>query len=1706
MLFLPRQVGSGKGNKVNEEDFIDTTTILIEKVNTVLVIANIHATIKSYSQLRLTAPVLFIRVFEAYFWKKIPGVNYSPQSIQDHERNIDLLLNEFRKMYGYESLQNITGIDIVGGKQSAIETILDIFYGIHAVVDKKPKTSRKMETEAEEKVTTKDEEKEFNAIIEQVSSLKDLQARVLATDIFSAENNNDEQKQRKSPKKKVRPSSAPSSRLMRPTMASSNGLQVLDQKPRPPSPPLTLQRPPSRGPAFGRSADLRPTSPSAKPPSQDPSFSYDSWSGRKIPIEILDTVQEKNLKRLLSKRHPEMLEPPPVKQKSKQRTGELISEYPGNRIAKSVEQYIQKMKLEREGPREEKKNPTIDIFSQPNSTLPIYQYLGPYDMLISIEHCHQCEQHSKVLRHQAIEYHQQAIDIFRTLLYSIYSLTMPVRVGIIKFQADLSLAQHNLNQPTTNLEKPSRIGAFEVQIAYKDQKNQIRVHLLHSKLSTQKWPSKNVIKKRLLSFVTSCNIPTISRDLIPSFLFSSATSDFSTEDVSYGNDSIEPYPIGLVPWNQMKVSSDEWTYPIHKENVTLHLTENNICQIFDFRLNSTTSPFSMGSVIHVSNILNSYGCYEKYHQICIVQQIHKRESKLLVKLKYLSTEIDVPFDDCTPVDKESSKGNPPKNIDFFTVLSSYYTSAQSLLSLNSALSSTSYSTITPPPTRSAINTGRSSIPYVYFVLFNLSLYLSGSENSTEPLSSNIQWKIMNPSDYSLPRQMDEEDEEQPMMMGNEDFYLTRESFYCQIYDLVWNALIEASKLGGDKNCQSLRIKTNISLSEVMRVGIQIDTSENVEGNDFFDIDLQLCYSEQLLDWACNRFGNKINITELLKLVRPQPPTRKRLISKSSSNMSSESEEIKNFGNSFSYQLEEEDGEENCSRIEATPIAPIDLKELTSTSEAIKNQLQIMTDEVHEEEEKIKESESEKQRILLSINSIVQDVIIDQGNAVQSTIEHSISSPGLVNIHQITSSLRMRIQQVCLHIAPPEPHTIEATEAGDYLQTSKYRRGVNKLFHAFQTFSTPRGNVTQDQEIELDKSQFNAALSKFGIQCNENELEVLWATLDVDGNTHISPPELLSFLHYNSQIGYRQLGEIWNTLQKCNQNEDDLETDVAEMLTLEKIEDEMFNKIQTSSNNSSTTAVIPAIEFFEILRNYKMYSLLKPGDTNILIAYFGNDISGKPITDSILSSSGNFSPRENEQHWSSYMIRFDDFFSWLQPVDFQKISKRITRFLTAIINREGGLGTELDSSEEVISGIPIHAVDPEKTGFIQRKLFQIYVDSMGLPLTNAEVRSLFRHYGESSDHSKMRYGKLKEMLECSSGGLNHKILPLIGGGSFRKLSTVSPPKGSIQKNTQHLTRIESSMDDNNDTGSNPPVEKEQDQDKTGNGEPSETNGLLRNDSSTLDLPFLTPLNSNLTLNMEPDVASQHYQTIAEAETENEIDKFDACNVQLRVSMIEFECPLFDTDNRYDFITFKMKRNHTEIPQIREIVLSQKHKHGVGKKFIDELDWDPIDILSKDESIQIYILAKDLTNLASLEFVPMNHLQIDPKISQTISLALPLPNSEEKLIVQIHCRIKDRNGPSGSEKMSRKKNVELKLDSAEIDINSSNDKIPAPPLSTVKSISQFDQEFNDLYQLQFSEDPDDANNLALLESDLSNTEFLEQFESPAQVATDVKELLI
>jgi hypothetical protein len=110
----------------------------------------------------------------------------------------------------------------------------------------------------------------------------------------------------------------------------------------------------------------------------------------------------------------------------------------------------------------------------------IYNQLAVSDLVISIEYCHNCNHHCTTTRHKPEQYQAQANDMLLTLSELFHSNRISVRVGVCKFKA-------NITPTSSTTDANSRIGAFEIQVGYKNEKGVIFSELLHSKLASRTW-------------------------------------------------------------------------------------------------------------------------------------------------------------------------------------------------------------------------------------------------------------------------------------------------------------------------------------------------------------------------------------------------------------------------------------------------------------------------------------------------------------------------------------------------------------------------------------------------------------------------------------------------------------------------------------------------------------------------------------------------------------------------------------------------------------------------------------------------------------------------------------------------------------------------------------------------------------------------------------------------------------------------------------------------------------------------------------------------------------------------------------------------------------------------------------------------------------------------------------------------------------------
>lgn len=121
-----------------------------------------------------------------------------------------------------------------------------------------------------------------------------------------------------------------------------------------------------------------------------------------------------------------------------------------------------------------------------------------------------------------------------------------VRLGVIRFRAKVTPGSKASDED-------SRIGAFEIQVAYRDHTGYITPELLHSKLATRKWPSASVVEKRLRIWLGSLPVPSI---------------DHTDEEAgSYSDSAVEglgsSYPVGAGQWSETALAEAGWVYPAY---------------------------------------------------------------------------------------------------------------------------------------------------------------------------------------------------------------------------------------------------------------------------------------------------------------------------------------------------------------------------------------------------------------------------------------------------------------------------------------------------------------------------------------------------------------------------------------------------------------------------------------------------------------------------------------------------------------------------------------------------------------------------------------------------------------------------------------------------------------------------------------------------------------------------------------------------------------------------------------------------------------------------------------------------------------------------------------------------------------------------------------------------------------------------------------
>ena len=140
-----------------------------------------------------------------------------------------------------------------------------------------------------------------------------------------------------------------------------------------------------------------------------------------------------------------------------------------------------------------------------------FESLKKNEFMITIEHCASCEEHRYITQHQSdTVFKELALSyqkIIRERFPFIKVYLKPIDVEIVKnktFVIPKVKANGSAHPkiPSLNTKfKQCRIGAFEIQIATRDEKGNLIQRILHSKLKTKRFPDVNTVLKKIVSFM-----------------------------------------------------------------------------------------------------------------------------------------------------------------------------------------------------------------------------------------------------------------------------------------------------------------------------------------------------------------------------------------------------------------------------------------------------------------------------------------------------------------------------------------------------------------------------------------------------------------------------------------------------------------------------------------------------------------------------------------------------------------------------------------------------------------------------------------------------------------------------------------------------------------------------------------------------------------------------------------------------------------------------------------------------------------------------------------------------------------------------------------------------------------------------------------------------------------------------------------------------
>ena len=151
-----------------------------------------------------------------------------------------------------------------------------------------------------------------------------------------------------------------------------------------------------------------------------------------------------------------------------------------------------------------------------------YNNLKKNEFIITIEHCASCEEHKNITQHRTDTIFKELALKYQKIIQErfpfIKVFLKPIDVEIVKNEKFKlpKVTENGKSYPAypklNNQFKQCRIGAFEIQIATLNDKNEKLVRIIHSKLKTKKFPDVNTVLKKIVSFMPQFNLKLVLYD------------------------------------------------------------------------------------------------------------------------------------------------------------------------------------------------------------------------------------------------------------------------------------------------------------------------------------------------------------------------------------------------------------------------------------------------------------------------------------------------------------------------------------------------------------------------------------------------------------------------------------------------------------------------------------------------------------------------------------------------------------------------------------------------------------------------------------------------------------------------------------------------------------------------------------------------------------------------------------------------------------------------------------------------------------------------------------------------------------------------------------------------------------------------------------------------------------------------------------------